>query len=552
MKRLNVGCLLCLFFCSLGNFQAFAATRLGRPPSGRGPEATALLIYSNTRIEYGLADSLARLECQLNRVEMNLKSVAVTEVNAAMILNADYVIVFCPQLSPPFSKEILTAIAQTKRPVLWIGLGSEQLATIAPFQGAFKAEPYFSQGSSQEVEYKSSRWNTYVEWVPIVLNPKFSTEVVMKVVDASAGEKREIPLCWKLGHLNFFVSISSFGVWNYLFQDFLLDFFEVQAVHPSQVYLRIEDYHCHRDHVQFRRLVDCLYARKHPFLVAVIPTYRDPATGKLQELESQPDFIDALRYAQQRGGRLVMHGYTHAYKDESGEGHEFWDVKMDRPLPEDSPEYVRERVQKGLRQMLKQGLFPLAWETPHYAGSRHAYREVGRLFSSSVERFQLSDATCLESFESVALTKDMYGRLIIPENMGFVYAGFGDASILRIQAIGEQITRLRGTIAGCFFHPFLPFEKFLHLVESLEKLQVPFMDLAEMDHWVQLPETILLTGKAERKVTLRSATVRWKAFDRTGKLLSEKQEPAKQSGDRVFKRQNVGDYEIFEITESGI
>ena len=72
----------------------------------------------------------------------------------------------------------------------------------------------------------------------------------------------------------------------------------------------------------------------------------------------------------------------------------------------------------------------------------------------------------------------------------------------------------------------------------------------DLDHWVQLPDTLLLTGNAERAVKARNATVRWRAFDRSGRLIEEKKEQAVFSGERVFKRIGVGAYELFEFIES--
>jgi hypothetical protein len=48
---------------------------------------------------------------------------------------------------------------------------------------------------------------------------------------------------------------------------------------------------------------------------------------------------------------------------------------------------------------------------------------------------------------------------------------------------------------------------------------------------------------------LRHAAVHWKAFNRSGKLLAEENEPTRSSGSRLLKRRGVGDYELFEFAE---
>jgi uncharacterized protein YdaL len=83
--------------------------------------------------------------------------------------------------------------------------------------------------------------------------------------------------------------------------------------------VRIDGYHCHQDHLEFRHLVDTLHQRGLPFTVGVIPAYWNPETKKLEDLDSQPEFVAALRYAQSRGGRLLLQGYVNTRKASTGQ-----------------------------------------------------------------------------------------------------------------------------------------------------------------------------------------------------------------------------------------
>src|SRR5882724_8502392 len=168
---------------------------------------------------------------------------------------------------------------------------------------------------------------------------------------------------------------------------------------------------------------------------------------------------------------------------ESGNEQELWDRELDRPPVGVSSESLRKRLQKGTRAMLRQGLLALAWETHNYAASRAAYPEIAKVFSTAVERVQLSDATHLANAEIGGLTLDRYGRLIVPETLGYVLeapAGFDE----NIAARARILSQLRGTVAGCFIHSYQPFEKLTELLEMLESFQVPFLDLAELDNRV--------------------------------------------------------------------
>jgi hypothetical protein len=99
---------------------------------------------------------------------------------------------------------------------------------------------------------------------------------------------------------------------------------------------------------------------------------------------------------------------------------------------------------------------------------------------------------------------------------------------------------------GCYIHPYQPLEHLIELVETLESWQAPFLDLADLDHSVELPEALLLTGHAQRKVTLRDAVVRRKVLDRAGRLISQEEEQEPSSGERTFTGPGTGDYEMVE------
>jgi uncharacterized protein YdaL len=400
------------------------------------------------------------------------------------------------------------------------------------------------------VNYRGRDWNQPLAfWMPVRLESTNSGKVIMSVpVAETNNETASYPVSWRSGHVTFFSALPTATATSPLFGDLLLDYYGVTNAGDSQVCVRIDGYHCHYDHLEFRHLVDYLHEQGLPFTVGVIPAFWNPDTKKVEELDTQPEFVAALRYAQQNGGSLILQGYANARQAPTGQDQEFWDGELDRPYADDSPEYVRERVEQGVRQMIAKGLFPVGWETPYNAASRTDYAEIARHFSTGVERTQLSDATSLETFAGPAVTLDDFGRTIVPENLG---TATGDKAVLvRIRDTSEMLTQLRGTVATVSFPAYLTEDKLKQVVGLLERWKAPFTDLAAGDNWVQLPEVILLTGKAQRTVTLVNARITWKAYDRAGNKLSEETEPQPASGERVFQRRGKGDYEVFEIIEA--
>lgn len=539
-------CVLLASMCSV-NAQSF----LNRPVAAKGADAKTLVVYSETRAAYSLADDLTAVKLQLRRVAGQLEAVSAQQVDTNKLAAADYVVVFCPQPFPLLPAPVLEAVAHSAHPVLWIGYGADQLARLPEFAGQFEVAPFASTQPGEQVNYLGRDWKLPLTgWLPVQLNPTntATTPTMSVTTTATNGETMSHPVSWKSGLVTFFAALPTAPTSSALFSDLVLDFYGVTKLSVAAVGVRIDGYHCHQDHLEFRHLVDYFHQRGLAFVVGVIPAYWNPETKKVEELDSQPEFVAALRYAQSHGGRLLVQGYVNTRKAGTGQEPEFWDAALDRPVPDDSAEYVRERVQQGIRQMLKRDLFPLGWVTPFNSASRADYAEIAAHFSTAVERVQLSDATAMENFAGTAVTQDDFGRLIVPENLGVVTGQ--KAALLQLQARAELQTRLRGTVSMVSFPAYLTDDKLTQASRLLEQLQAPFLDLADGDHWVQLPEAVLLTGNAQRRVTLQNARINWKAFDRNGKLLFEEAEPAPAPGEHLFQRRGKGDYELFQIIEA--
>lgn len=513
---------------------------VARPLSARGPEARTLLIYSDTRAQFSMSEGLEVLRLQLRRVATQIESLAVSNVTPEKIAGADYVVIFCPQSRPALPTNFLHSLTNLSQPVLWIGFGANELQELPPFQGEFVFSKLYMEKHASNVVYRGKSWGVPVyPWIPVRLPSNATSRVLMTVQDQ--GQAR--PLAWQLGNTTFVATVPLWGTLSYLFTDLLLDFFAVKDIPESRVFLRLEDYNAQSDHGEFRRAADYLYARKIPFMVAMTPSWRDPEFGMIENLDSNAEFVSGLRYAQQRGGRLVMKGCIL-----DGNKLEFWDTRLDRPAQGESVDQYRARIQEGVQLMLKHGLFPLAWETPGAAASRNAYSAIGEVFSTAVERLQLSDTTSRESYVTSAPTIDRHGRFIVPENGGYVQMTASNA----LEAVRENldaITSLRGTVAGCYIHSYQPLARTMALVNLLESYKLAFVDLGEMDNAVQLPDALLLSGKAQKTIDLQNALVQKKSFDRSGTLSAQEREGQPYTGVRTFQR-TAGDYDLIEFGTS--
>ena len=447
-----------------------AVPPMTRPVPSRGPDARTLIVFSAARAAYSLGHELEFLKLQLGRIATPLEAIPVADATSTRLAAADYLVVFCPQPNPVLATNFLQALAVRHKPVLWVGFGAEQLAKFPPFTGKFETAPGVDH-LLKRVSYQGRNWNfPGAWWSPMLVTARSGAQSIMGPPDP--GGQVRLSLCWKLDDKIFFTAVPAPGPLSFLFADLLLDFYGASSVHPAsdreigapriadgRLFFRIDDYQAASDHRGFLRRVDFLFSRGHPFLVSITPSWRNPETGALEDLDSAPEFVAGLRYAQQRGGRMVLRGCVR----EPGERGEFWDTDLDRPLPEEKPEMIRRQLAQATMLLLKHGLLPLAWQTPQDAASRAAYAEIARVFSTAVERPQLGDATHLDTGLASAPTMDRHGRLIVPENLGYV-SGEGTDPYEEIRSRAELLLGLRGTIAGCFIHAYLPFERLTGLM----------------------------------------------------------------------------------------
>jgi len=525
-----------------------AATETSSPP------CRVLVLFDAPRVAYGLGNELEFLELQLRRTGALVQRAAANSIASNQLPHAERYVLFCPQPEPQLPAHLLQQLIDSKRPVWWIGFGIAAQTLLPP--GVGRADPWPTASYRlRRVQYAGRVWDLdEAAWIPVrrIDDAASSAQVLISPADVDSDGKGPA-LCWKDGPWTFFSAVPASGRLGWLFSELVLDFCGAKEQSPSRVFLRLDDYQAGGEHAEFLRKVDLLAAKGRPFAVTVTPSWRLSPTGAVMNLDSAPEFVESLRYAQSRGGRLLMRGCLR-----DGERAEYWDEELDRPVDK-LPGAVRRELEAGVRLMLKHGLLPVGWQTPHDAAPQMIYQEIGRVFATSVERPLLSDLTQHESGWLSCLTYDRAGRRIVPENLGFLAATVGSSltnasngpvtgvALLRTNA--AWLGALSATVASAYFHAYLPHAKLAELLDALDEVKKPYLDLLELDNWVHIPGRVLLTGRAERKAKLAGGVLTWKAFDRFGRLLLTQQEFA-LTGERVLQRKGKGAYELYEFAEA--
>jgi uncharacterized protein YdaL len=269
--------------------------------------------------------------------------------------------------------------------------------------------------------------------------------------------------------------------------DLLHDMLGIQHAESHKAMVRLEDVDAKVSVAAMKTLSDYLLSKHIPFSIAAIPHYKDPlgyANGGVPEdipLAQATNMRQALDYALQRGGEIVMHGYTHQYgavKDPwtgvSGDDYEFWDIVNNAPVPEDSTAWALGRLNAGVAELTGAGYTPLAWETPHYVASPLTSKAVTQVFGTTYQRVVYftgdkpdfgahagKDFSAGQIFPYI-VQRDYYGQRVLPENLGNIEydihqvdpTSFLTYTWQDIALNAKYALAVRDGFGSFFFHPF--------------------------------------------------------------------------------------------------
>jgi len=239
-----------------------------------------------------------------------------------------------------------------------------------------------------------------------------------------------------------------------------------------QAMLRLEDVSALTPPARLKNVVEYLAAAHVPYGISVIPDLH--VKGKtVPPLREQAELVEVLRWAQDHGGTVILHGLHHCCSSEDAEGYEFWDQDHNAPIANDSAEWMRAQVSAGITHLTALGLRPRMWESPHYSASPADYRVVSEFFSSG---WELRDPV---NWSPWLLGRDEYGAMLLPENLGYVSLD-GKKTVADQLARAKELLVCRSCLAAGYLHPSTVWiEDVQAYVDGLRNLGYAFVDPAE-------------------------------------------------------------------------
>jgi len=301
------------------------------------------------------------------------------------------------------------------------------------------------------------------------------------------------------------------------FCDLLHDIFEVQHPADQRALVRIEDVSVDDDPVDLRRVSDLLEGYHIPFQIAMIPIFKNPSKEFEVRLSDRRSFVDSLHYMVAHGGTIVMHGVTHQYRGQSGDDYEFWDDTGDRAIAGDSTEFVMRRLQLGLQECFNAGIYPVAFETPHYAASETDYRALMRVFSLFYDRTISTPSLNSQQYFPYPLI-DHWGRQVLPEDLGYVPVE--NPQTKEVLKAARNLRVVRDGVASFYFHPFLNLNLLDQLVKGVRDLGYHFVSIRDFPSEVDFQgRYVVRTASGEASIAPQNEFWRVRQFDESGKLV---------------------------------
>lgn len=186
-----------------------------------------------------------------------------------------------------------------------------------------------------------------------------------------------------------------------IFADILFDILKEQPVHNGKyAFLRLEDIHPLVPLPYLYSATQALIEEKVPIHLSLIPIFFDPlekytrpSDQEFTTISQVPEFLQFIKEMKEQNAVMIWHGVTHQLGEMlnphtavSGDDFEFWDAVNNRILPEDSVDFVFNRLEAGFYDLEKVDIFPKIWLTPHYQASPLNYYIFARVFPWNVGR----------------------------------------------------------------------------------------------------------------------------------------------------------------------
>src|SRR5215472_8439985 len=420
----------------------------------------------------------------------------------------------------------LTDVRSAKQPFCWLGLQINQLLASSGAQHQFGLRYDRAYQANWRVRYKDALFPPD-NFILSIVEPAAGRAKVMASAVQSDNVTR--PYVLNRGRFWYFAGDPFLdpgeGSRYLVFCDLLHDILEIYHASQSAALVRMEDVSAEADPNDLTAVADVLSRRHIPFQIATIPLYRNPWNNVEMRLSDRPPVVEAIHYMIDRGGTPVMHGWSHQYHGSTGDDYEFWDGVKNSSIAGDSEQEIAHRLDAGLAELFANNIFPIPFETPHYAASAADYHAMQQAFKLFYERtMPTPNLISVQYFPYPVI--DEFGRYVVPENIGYLPLEKPDPKVVIENARYMRV--VRDGLPSFYFHPFLDAKLLDQVLEGVSSLGYQFVSLREFGGDVEdAGRYAVRTKSGPVQLSPQGEFWRLRRFDAAGTLVSEQTSPAR-------------------------
>ena len=518
-----------LFACLMVLALAGMVGRAAAPTPARGPRALILYDGTDANRREGIVDAL-HIANLMGHFGYQRVTRPIEEYHLGEMVGFDAVFIVGGSNLTVWPAEVLRDARRRTGTLMWVGYGIDAfLAGDQDTRRGLQVDTPKMESPYTQVRYRG----TLVGKGSQMITPMSVVDPKLVKVEATAVDPKgeETPYIVHTGNMWAVADIPFAYVSDHdrylVFCDILHDVLGVKHEHSKKAMIRIEDVTPQDDPNLLRRAVQVFVDEGVPFQIGIAPIYRDPPSGSEVYLTDRPEIVKVLHEAVAKGGTIVLHGSSHQYRRTTPDDFEFWDDLRDRPRSDDSTELVRSKLAAALDECFRNDIYPIAWETPHYAASQLDYNEFARIFSTIYERPLISDQQGTQQLFPYP-TLDTRGTLVVPENIG--YLPVDDPSPTPLLDNARALTVVRDGIASAYVHNFIDAKNIRETVRGLKDLGYTFISLREFPCRVSMDNRLIATKGATGTVTLDDDHLRQFILAADGSHKSETWADTRQSG----------------------
>lgn len=437
----------------------------------------SLIVYENEKTFSSNENKVNHLNELLYVFNEDVEKINIEDYKKGYINNFDSVFVINIK-NDILSKDFLYDISIYNKNIYWIGNKIENI--LEPN----KKYSMSYRGKSKNINavfYKNKKTLLKSKNEFNILSTYKDTEILSTMGDGY----NEYPYIIKEKNL-YYISQWNLGE-NFIFEDSLNDFFEVENNKNNKIFIKINNVNPNTDIKKLSEISDYLYSQSVPFLISLTPTYTESKNKNIKTMDLNLEFINVLQKMQKQGGVVVLNGYSNFKYEKQNIEYEFWDVKNDRPITDDIKSYIKDRVLSGLRICIEHNIYPLAFEAPSGAIDNKGYTEVKKYFSTSIGYFQNNNDNYFTSSFPYKINKSDLFNIFLPENLG-VLNNEDELSAERIKENLNKLSVVRGYSAGLSILPNIKINNLNEIIQYIKDNNIEFIDLRSDSNYVKIED----------------------------------------------------------------